>query len=57
MSPDPKFNVVDGDHTGSLTFEKLDDSATTFERPNLTNFAGRYILSDQEMDRTTLTGN
>lgn len=52
-----KFNVVDGDHTGSLTFEKLDNSATTFERPNLTNFAGRYILSDQEMDRTTLTGN
>lgn len=51
-----KFNVVDGDHTGSLTFEKLDDSATTFERPNLTNYAGRFILSDQEMDRTTVAG-
>lgn len=52
-----KFNVEDGDHTASLTFEKLDDGATTFERPNLTNFAGRYILSDQEMNRLTLAGN
>lgn len=52
-----KLNVLDGDHAASLTFEKLDDSATSYERPNLTNFAGRYILSDQEMSRTTLTGN
>lgn len=52
-----KLNVEDGDHTASLTFEKVEDDAITYERPNLVNYAGRFILSDQEMNRLTLAGN
>jgi hemoglobin/transferrin/lactoferrin receptor protein len=46
-----------GVHTASLTYERLDDEATTYERPNLLNYAGRFLISDQEMSRETLAGN
>ncbi len=52
-----KLNGNFGDQTASLTYERLDDEATTFERPNLLNYAGRFLISDQEMSRETLAGN
>ncbi len=52
-----KLDGRSGAHSWSVTAEGIDDEATTYERPNLTNFRGTYILSDQEMTRTTLAGN
>ncbi len=52
-----KLDGQHGDHAWSLTAEGVDDEATTYERPNLTNFRGTYILSDQEMNRETLAAN
>ena len=52
-----KLNGRFDDHTASLTYERLDDEATTYERPNLINYAGRFQISDQDMSRETLAGN
>ncbi len=48
-----KLDGGTGAHEYSVTLESLADDATTYERPNLTNFSGAYQLSDQEMNRET----
>lgn len=40
-----------------LSVERLDDSGTYYERPHMTNFAGRFILSDHTMTRDTVSYN
>ncbi len=52
-----KLNGAAADHTFSLTLENLDDTATTFERPNFINFNGRYLVSDQATSRNTVAIN
>lgn len=52
-----KLNGGWGDHDYSLTVEGIEDEATTYERPNLTDFANRYQLSDQELNRQTYVLN
>lgn len=43
------------DHDVDLSFENLEDTGTYYERPHMTNFAGRFILSDHELRRRTVT--
>lgn len=43
------------DHAVDVSFERLDDTGTYYERPHMTDFAGRFILSDHEMSRDTAT--
>lgn len=50
-----KLNSGFGDHRVDLSFENVADDATTFERPNLTNFSGNYLLSDHELNRSTVS--
>jgi hemoglobin/transferrin/lactoferrin receptor protein len=38
-------------HDVDLSIERLDDTGTYYERPHMTDFAGRFILSDHEMRR------
>lgn len=52
-----KLNGDFGAHEASLTYERLDDEAVTYERPNLINFTGTYQISDQETSRDTLAAN
>lgn len=52
-----KLSGISGDHRWSLSYEDLHDEGTYFERPNLVNFTGTYILSDHEMNRQTATYN
>ena len=42
-------------HDIDLSFEDLDDTGTYYERPHMTNFAGRFVLSEHEMKRRTAT--
>lgn len=42
-------------HTVDLSIERLDDTGTYYERPHMTDFAGRFILSDHEMGRRSAT--
>lgn len=44
-------------HRFDLSYERLTDEGTYYERPNLTNFTGTYVLSDHEMSRDTVTYN
>lgn len=46
-----------GDHTVDLSFERLVDSGTYYERPHMRNFTGRFVLSDHTLRRTTATYN
>ena len=43
------------EHDVDLSFEDLDDTGTYYERPHMTNFAGRFVLSEHEMHRRTAT--
>ncbi|WP_045855532.1 TonB-dependent receptor domain-containing protein [Teredinibacter purpureus] len=52
-----KLNSGAGHHSFDFTLENVADSATTYERPNLTNYAGRFQLSDQELNRNTVSIN
>jgi len=52
-----KLNGSFDRQTFSLTFEDIDDEATTFERPNLTNYRGTFQYSDQQMSRQTAAFN
>ncbi len=52
-----KFNGEFDWHEMSITYENIHDYGTYFERPNLTNFRGTYILSDHELNRQTLSFN
>lgn len=52
-----KLNSSFNEHAWSLSFEDINDEATTYERPNLTNFGGTYQLSDQEVNRQTVAFN
>ena len=42
-----------GDHTSEFSAEHLLDTGTYYERPHMTNFGGRFILSDHRMVRDT----
>lgn len=44
-------------HSFDLSAERLEDTGTYYERPHMTNFAGRFILSDHEMTRSTVSYN
>ena len=44
-------------HSFDLSVEHLDDTGTYYERPHMTDFAGRFILSDHEMSRDTVSWN
>lgn len=46
-----------GDHEGNLSYEKVHDFGTYYERPNFVNFTGTYVLSDHDLNRQTLTYN
>ncbi|MDY7091884.1 MAG: TonB-dependent receptor [Acidobacteriota bacterium] len=52
-----KLSGVYSDHSFSLSFEDLRDRGTYYERPNLSNFTGAFVLSDHEMNRRTATYN
>jgi hemoglobin/transferrin/lactoferrin receptor protein len=52
-----KVNGEFGDHEMSLSYENIHDYGTYYQRPNMTNFTGTYILSDQEMNRETISYN
>ncbi|WP_064746560.1 TonB-dependent receptor domain-containing protein [Lysobacter antibioticus] len=40
-------------HQFDVSAEQLEDTGTYYERPHMTNFTGRYVLSDHRMRRTT----
>lgn len=44
-------------HSFDLSAERLEDTGTYYERPHMTNFAGRFILSYHEMSRSTVSYN
>jgi len=44
-----------GDHTSEFSAEHLLDTGTYYERPHMTNFAGRFVLSDHRMQRDTVS--
>ncbi|MFV0478814.1 MAG: TonB-dependent receptor domain-containing protein [Parahaliea sp.] len=52
-----KFSGSVDAHSYALTYENLQDDATSFERPNMVNFNGRYQVSDQELGRDTAVLN
>ncbi|NUO75337.1 MAG: TonB-dependent receptor [Lysobacter sp.] len=52
-----RFTGHFGDHTADLSLERLSDTGTYYERPHMTNFSGRFILSDHEMTRETASYN
>ncbi len=43
------------EHDIDVSFEDMDDTGTYYERPHMTNFAGRFVLSRHEMQRRTAT--
>lgn len=52
-----RFNGKFAMHDFDLSIERLDDRGTYYERPHMTNFAGRFILSDHTMTRDTVSYN
>ena len=48
-----RLNGLFGDHSGEFSAEHLLDTGTYYERPHMTNFAGRFVLSDHRMQRDT----
>ncbi|MDA8020990.1 MAG: TonB-dependent receptor, partial [Thermoanaerobaculia bacterium] len=52
-----KLSGAFSEHSFDLAYEDLHDTGTYFERPNLTNFTGQFVLSDHEMNRRTATYN
>lgn len=50
-----KLSGVFDAHSFDLSAEHLDDTGTYYERPHMTNFTGRYILSDHQMRRDTVS--
>lgn len=52
-----KVNSSIDEHIFSLTLEDVSDEAVTYERPNLVNYAGGFLDSDQEMNRQTAALN
>ncbi len=42
-------------HAVDLSIERLDDTGTYYERPHMTDFAGRFVLSDHKMGRRSAT--
>lgn len=40
-------------HQFDFSAEQLEDTGTYYERPHMTNFTGRYVLSDHRMRRNT----
>ncbi|WP_152566137.1 TonB-dependent receptor domain-containing protein [Lysobacter antibioticus] len=42
-------------HSFDLSAEHLDDTGTFYERPHMTNFSGRFVLSDHQMRRDTVS--
>ncbi|MCB1560617.1 MAG: TonB-dependent receptor [Xanthomonadales bacterium] len=52
-----KLSGVFSVNSFDLQFESLDDSGTYFERPHMTNYSGRFILSDHRMRRDTVSYN
>ncbi|MBX9400727.1 TonB-dependent receptor [Lysobacter sp. BMK333-48F3] len=40
-------------HQFDFSAEQLEDTGTYYERPHMTNFSGRFVLSDHRMRRTT----
>lgn len=41
-------------HDIDLSIERLDDTGTYYERPHMTDFAGRFVLSDHRMRRRSV---
>lgn len=52
-----KLSGLFDEHRFDLSYEHLADEGTYYERPNLTNFTGTYVLSDHEMTRDTVSYN
>lgn len=52
-----KLNGQFNAHSFDLSAERLDDTGTYYERPHMTNFNGRFQLSDHRMRRDTLSYN
>lgn len=52
-----KLNGAQGPQNWSLSYERLHDFGTYYERPNMIGFRDSFELSDHEMDRDTVTLN